>query len=369
MSMSVIPQDITRISLSVLFIAVLIAACFWIMKPFLLAVIWAAMIVIATWPLMLSIQAKLAGKRGLAVLVMTLLLLAILIVPIAFAIATVIEKAQDLVGNSQALADLKIPPPPEWLQKIPLQGPKISATWLEFSLLSPQELYGKISPYSNKIVGWFLTQAGGIGMMLVHCLLTVIIAAVMYANGESAAQGVRLFCRRLAGHPGEDAVILAAKAVRGVAIGIVGTALIQSFLGGVALLIAGVPAVAVLTAVMLLLCVAQVGPGLVLIPATIWLFMQDQTSWGIFMVISTVIVGTIDNFIRPILIKKGADLPLLLIFAGVIGGLISFGLIGLFIGPVMLAVTYTLIKEWVTTGEADQEENNPVEERRISETL
>jgi len=361
MNKTVISQDITRISLSVLFIAVLIAACFWIMKPFLLAVIWAAMIVIATWPLMLSIQARLAGKRGLAVLVMTLLLLAILIVPVTLAITTVIEKAQGLVGNSQALADLKIPPPPEWLNNIPLQGRKISAKWLEFSLLAPQELYGKISPYSNKIVGWFLTQAGSIGMMLVQCLLTVIIAAVRYANGESAAKGVRLFFQRLAGQPGEDAVILAARAVRGVAIGIVGTALIQSFLGGLALLIAGIPAVAILTAVMLLLCVAQVGPGLVLIPATIWLFMQDQTSWGIFMVISTVIVGTIDNFIRPILIKKGADLPLLLIFAGVIGGLISFGLIGLFIGPVMLAVTYTLVKEWVNAGVIDQGEVSTVE--------
>ena len=361
MSKTVIPQDITRISLSVLFIAVLIAACFWIMKPFLLAVIWAAMIVIATWPLMLSIQARLAGKRGLAVLVMTLLLLAILIVPVTFAITTVIERAQGLVGNSQALASLKIPPPPEWLQKIPLQGSKISARWLEFSLLSPQELYEKISPYSNKIVGWFLTQAGSIGMLLVHCLLTVIIAAVMYANGETAAKGVRLFCRRLAGQSGEDAAILAAKAVRGVAIGIVGTALIQSSIGGIGLLIAGVPAAVVLTAVMLLLCVAQVGPAIIMIPATIWLFMADQTSMGIFMVVCTVIVGTIDNFIRPILIKKGADLPLLLIFAGVIGGLISFGLIGLFIGPVMLAVTYTLVKEWVNAGETPQGDINTAE--------
>ena len=136
------------------------------------------------------------------------------------------------------------------------------------------------------------------------------------------------------------------------AIGIVGTALIQSILGGIGLLIAGIPAAAVLTAVMLLFCVAQVGPALIMIPATIWLFTQDQTSWGIFMAVCSVIVCTIDNFIRPILIKKGADLPLLLIFAGVIGGLISFGLIGLFIGPVMLAVTYTLVKEWVNAGES-----------------
>jgi predicted PurR-regulated permease PerM len=188
------------------------------------------------------------------------------------------------------------------------------------------------------------------GMLLLHCFLTVLIAAIMYASGETAAKGVRLFFRRLAGQPGEDAIILAANAVRGVAIGIVGTALIQSILAGIGLFIAGVPGATVLTALILLFCIAQIGPALVMIPVTIWVFMQDQTSWGIFMAVWTLIVGTIDNFIRPFLIKKGADLPLLLIFAGVIGGLISFGLIGLFIGPVALAVTYTLLKEWVNPG-------------------
>lgn len=361
MSKGAFSQDITRTSLSVLFIAVLIAACFWIMNPFLSATIWAAMIVIASWPLLLAIQAKLGGRRGLAVLVMTLLLLGILILPLTLAISTVIEKAQDLYANRQTLTSLRIPPPPEWLRTLPLHGEKLSLTWQEYARLSPEELSGKIAPYSQKIIGWFLTQAGSVGMILMHCFLTVIISAIMYANGETAARGVKMFCRRLAGQPGEDAVILAANAVRGVAIGIVGTALIQSLLGGFGLLIAGVPAVSVLTAVMLLLCVAQIGPALIMIPVTIWLFTQDQTSWGIFMAVWTTIVCTLDNFIRPILIKKGADLPLLLIFAGVLGGLISFGLIGLFIGPVTLAVTYTLLKKWVGSEESIQEESIAVE--------
>lgn len=343
-------QDVTRISLSVLFIAALITACFWIVNPFLSATVWAAMIVIASWPLLLSIQARLGGRRGVAVLIMTLLLLGILIVPLAMAISTVIEKAQDIYANRQSLAEFRIPPPPQWLHNIPLQGEKLAGRWQEFSLLPQEEIYARIAPYSEKIIGWFLKQAGSIGMLLMHCFLTVIISAIMYANGETAARGVRLFCRRLAGKAGEDAAILAANAVRGVAIGIVGTALIQSVLAGLGLMIAGVPGAAVLTAVILLCCVAQIGPALVMIPVTIWIFTQGETSWGIFMAVCTLIVSTIDNFIRPFLIKKGADIPLLLIFAGVIGGLIAFGLIGLFIGPVTLAVTYTLLKEWVNTG-------------------
>jgi predicted PurR-regulated permease PerM len=142
---------------------------------------------------------------------------------------------------------------------------------------------------------------------------------------------------------------MAGKAIRGVALGVGLTAVVQSVLGGIGLAVAGVPAAAALTAAMFLLCIAQLGPALVLIPAVIWLFWSGQTFWGSVLLVWTVIVGTMDNFLRPILIKKGADLPLLLIFAGVIGGLIAFGIIGLFIGPVVLAVTYTLLGSWVET--------------------
>jgi predicted PurR-regulated permease PerM len=132
-----------------------------------------------------------------------------------------------------------------------------------------------------------------------------------------------------------------------VALGVVVTALVQTVLAGVGLAMAGVPFAAVLTAVILLLCIAQLGPVLVLAPAVIWLFWTDATGWGTALLIWTVIVGMLDNVLRPMLIRKGADLPLLLIFAGVIGGLIAFGIIGLFVGPVVLAVSYTLLKEWM----------------------
>jgi predicted PurR-regulated permease PerM len=201
--------------------------------------------------------------------------------------------------------------------------------------------------------------------MIVQFLLTVIISAVLYATGETAAAGVCRFARRLGGHHGEDAAILAAKAVRGVAIGVVGTALVQTLLGGIGLAVAGVPGAAILTAVMFILCVAQIGPGLVLIPAIVWLYWTDQALWGTIMIGWGIFVGTIDNVIRPILIKKGADLPLLLIFAGVIGGLVAFGVIGLFIGPVVLAVTFTLLEAWVKRDEAGEGGQEMTEENAL----
>ena len=166
-------------------------------------------------------------------------------------------------------------------------------------------------------------------------------------NGETARAGLIRFGRRLAGDRGEAVVILAGQAIRAVALGVVVTALTQTILAGIGLAVAGVPFAGLLTAVILVLCIAQIGPILVLAPAVVWLFWTDQAGWGVALLVWTVLVGALDNVLRPILIRRGADLPLLLIFAGVIGGLIAFGIIGLFVGPVALAVSYTLLKDWV----------------------
>jgi len=358
-------QDLVRTTLAILFIGILTTASFWILRPFLTALVWATMIVITTWPLMLGLEKRLRGKRSLAVLVMTVALLLLLVIPLTLAIVSIVERADEIVTWTRSLATLDLPPPPEWVGRLPLVGQKISAQWLHLATAGKAELAGRIGPYVTKIVSWLLAQAGSVMMMIVQFLLTVIISAVLYANGDQAAVGVCRFARRLGGHYGEDAAILAAKAVRGVALGVVVTALVQSILSGIGLALSGVPGVAFLTALIFILCIAQVGPGLVLIPAVIWLYWTDQNLWGTVMVFWTLIVGTIDNFIRPFLIKKGADLPLLLIFAGVIGGLIAFGVIGLFIGPVMLAVTYTLLQAWVMRDEPEQQASPKLEEETL----
>jgi predicted PurR-regulated permease PerM len=343
-------RDITRTTLAVLFIGILIAACFWILSPFIVAIIWANMIVVSTWPLMLAIQARLWGRRGLAVAVMTVMLLLIVIVPFSLAVTSIVDRASEISALVKSLATLKLPPLPEWLGGIPVLGPKLADRWQQFAALNTEELSTRLEPYSRQAAGWFLAKAGSLGMMFLQFLLTVIISAILYASGEKAASGVLSFARRLAGHHGEEAAVLASKAIRGVALGVVLTAIMQAALGGIGLAVSGVPAAALLTGVMFMLCLAQVGPGLVLIPAVIWLFWKDSALWGSVLLVFSVLAVTLDNFVRPVLIKKGADLPLILIFAGVIGGLIAVGVIGLFIGPVVLAVTFTLLKAWVSDG-------------------
>jgi predicted PurR-regulated permease PerM len=198
------------------------------------------------------------------------------------------------------------------------------------------------------ITRWFIEAMGSLGAVLVQFLLTVAIVAIMYAQGDTAATMARRFGSRLAGTRGEQAVVLAGQAVRGVALGVVVTAFIQSGIGAFGLFVAGIPFASVLCAVMFMLCIAQLGPGLVLVPAVIWLFATGDTGRGVFLTVVSVAAITIDNFVRPILIRRGVHLPLLLILAGVIGGLIAFGLIGIFLGPMILAVAYTLFRAWLS---------------------
>jgi predicted PurR-regulated permease PerM len=186
-----------------------------------------------------------------------------------------------------------------------------------------------------------------VGRTAVLVLLTVVLVGILYARGDTAAGGVRAFGRRLGGEPAERAIVLAGQAIRGVALGVVVTALVQALLAGIGLWICGVPHAGVLTAFAFILGIAQIGPVPVMAAAAAWLYWTGDTGWAIALLIWSAPLMMLDNVLRPVLIRRGVQLPLLLVVAGVIGGLIGFGVVGLFIGPVVLAVTYTLVKEWV----------------------
>jgi predicted PurR-regulated permease PerM len=340
-------RDLTRIVLAALTIGALIACSFWILRPFVPPLIWATMIVVATWPLMIAVQERLWGKRWLAVTVMILLLLLVFVVPFSLAIATIVDNVPRFSGWARAITEFQIPPPPAALDHIPVVGERIKALWEELTAAGPEGLAPKVVPYAGRIASWFAAEVGNFGVVVMQFVLTVIIAAVMYLTGEQAATFARRFGHRLAGERGDDVVQLAGLAIRGVALGVVVTALAQSIMGGIGLAIAGIPLATVLTALMFMLALAQIGAAPVLFVAAAWLWWKGDIGWAIALVVWAIIVGSLDNVLRPFLIKKGADLPLLLIFAGVIGGLVAFGLVGIFVGPVVLAVTYTLLTAWV----------------------
>jgi len=344
-------RDLTRIVLTVLLIGALMAATFWILRPFLGAIIWATMIVVATWPLMLAAQRRLGDRRWAAVSVMSVILLLVLVVPLSAAIGTIVSHVDDIVGWAKNLREYKMPPPPSWLPNVPMVGERLVGVWRDVAAQGVDVVIVKITPYAGDFTRWFVGQVGSFGALFIQFLLTVIAAAVIYAQGEHAADWMLRLGERLGGERGEAAVRLSGQAIRGVARGVVLTALLQSLIGGIGLAIAGVPFATLITAVMFLLAVAQIGAAPVLIVAVIWLYWSGSPGMGTFLLVVTVIAATMDNFLRPWLIKQGAaDIPLLLIFIGVIGGLIAFGLIGIFVGPLVLAVTHTLLTTWLYGG-------------------
>ena len=339
-----------RIVLGVLLILLLISGALAILSPFLPALIWATMIVVATWPLMLQLQRALGGRRGLAAAAMTALWFVIVIAPIAVALSAVVQQAARL--SDVKVAEIRIPMPPIWIEGVPVVGATLTAEWRVYAAATPEELATKAAPYVTTIVSWIADRAGTFGTFLLHMVLTLLLCAVLYVNGETAALGVRRFARRLMGEHGDHLVLLAAGSIRAVALGIVVTAIVQTALGAVGLLIAGAPYVTIFAAVMFVFCIAQLGPSLPLLAAVGWLYLSGATTAATGLFVWTVIVGLLDNVLRPLLIRRGADLPLLLIMAGVIGGLIGFGLVGLFVGPVVLAVTYTGLSAWIAEHEA-----------------
>jgi predicted PurR-regulated permease PerM len=270
-----------------------------------------------------------------------------LMLPVYFAISTIVQHVGQIAGWSSWLINHSIPGPPTWVEALPLVGVKLTTTWQKLASAGPEEFSAYLSPLAHRLAVWFLSRAGNLGQLLVQLVLTIIITAILYANGETAAHGAELFAQRIAGPEGNKAVHLAAQAVRGVALGIVVTAVLQSVLAGIGIAVAGVPLASLLTALIFILAIAQIGPLPVLIGAVIWVYFRSGVLWGTSLLIWSIFCLTFDNVLRPILIKRGADLPLLLVFAGVLGGLIAFGVIGLFIGPVVLAVAYTLLVDWV----------------------
>jgi predicted PurR-regulated permease PerM len=339
--------DITRTTLTVLIIGLLIVGSLWTLLPFIGALIWATAIVVATWPLLLSVQARVGGSRALATTIMVVIVAIVVIVPFWVAINALLDASTNLIAIVRSYLANGLGPPPSWLANVPFAGEKLTAQWQELAAAGPDAFAETIRPYARTAAATMVSLTGGIGGLIVHFLLTVILVGVLYAQGETAVRGVVSFARRLGGNRGEEAVVLAGQSVRSVALGVVVTALVQSTLAGLGLWVCGVPHPGLLTAAIFVLCIAQIGPFPVLIPAMIWMFGNQPIGWALAFLIWSIPVGIMDNFLRPILISRGVDLPLLLIIGGVIGGLIAFGVIGLFVGPVVLAVTYTTLQGWI----------------------
>lgn len=367
------PVDIARILLVIAILSALAVGSLYILRPFLPGLIWATTIVVATWPMMKAIQRRCGNRRWLATTIMILLLLIVIVLPLYQAISTLALHGSEIMAAIKGLPAYALPPPPEWIHSIPIAGMRIAHEWQTLSDAGPGGLLAKIEPYVTIAAHWMLGHAAVVGVFVIHMFITVIIAGILYMQGEQAATFITRFATRIAAQRGAEAVKLAGLSIRAVALGIVVTAVTQSALGGLGLWVAGVPAAGILTALMLMFCLAQIGPLLPLLGSVAWLFWHDMRVAAILLLIWSIMIAMLDNVLRPLLIKRGVNLSMLLILSGVLGGMFAFGIVGLFIGPVILAVTSTILNAWineqpplaqvgpVTTTEAIREARHPTD--------
>jgi predicted PurR-regulated permease PerM len=341
------PIDIARILFVIVILSALTIGSLYILRPFIPGLIWATTIVVATWPVMLAVQRRVGNRRWIATVVMLLILLVVIALPLYEAISTLALHAADIMGTIKLLPTYALPPPPSWVGDIPLAGQRAAHEWQTLSDAGPGGILAKLEPYLTIVARWMLGHAAAVGVFVIHMFVTIIIAGILYSQGEAAGRFVTRFATRLAAQRGAAAVKLAGLAIRAVALGIVVTAVAQSALGGIGLWVAGVPAAGILTAVMLMLCLAQIGPLLPLLGGVAWLFMHDSTIAAILLLVWSVAVAMLDSLLRPVLIRRGVNLSMLLILAGVLGGMFAFGIVGLFVGPVILAVASTLLEAWM----------------------
>ncbi len=325
--------------------ALLVLGCFLILRPFISAALWAVILCFTTWPLFSRLETLLGGRRSLAAFIATLALAAIIVAPVAILGATLADNVSALIAATQRLVHEGPPAPPSWVADVPLVGGRINAYWKVLNESSSARLaeLAKLLPTAKRLLfGGGRAVAEGV----LQIALSLLIAFFFYRDGEAVANRINAAIHRVAGDEGTRLADIAGATIRAVVYGILGTALLQGLLAAIGFLIAGVPGATFLGFVTFIFASLPGGPPLVAAPAAFWLYREGSTGWAVFIIVWGFVVGALDNVVKPLLISRGGTTPLILVMLGVFGGAMAFGLIGLFLGPTLLAVGYSLIEEW-----------------------
>jgi predicted PurR-regulated permease PerM len=334
-------------------VLLLFSWCFQIISPFIMLVLWGAVISVAVYPLFLKLAARLGGRNKQAVAIMVLLGLAIVIVPTVMLSDSLIHTATT-VGSKIQEGTFEVAPPPDKVKDWPVVGDKVHAAWTEASE-NLQAFYNDYSEQLKAAGGKLLGAAAGVGATVIQFILSMLVAGVFLSTAENQKRAVTRFARRLTPHQGEELVVMSAATIRSVAVGVLGIAFIQSMLAALGMLVAGVPAVVLWALLVLFLAIIQLPPILILLPVALWVFGSADSqvlAWG--FLIWSILVSFSDAVLKPLFLGRGVDVPMLVILLGAIGGMIMSGIIGLFLGAVVLALGYKVFILWLEVGEAEQ---------------
>lgn len=339
-------NETTRTNARIAIVVLIAIGAAWVLMPFVAALLFAAILCLTTWPVFAWIEARVGGRATPAALLTTLVLAAAVLLPMSYLAATVADAVTQLLSILRAWFTEGEAAPPGWLTSLPLLGEHIAAYWRKVAG-SQEELtqLGKqlFEPTRKLLLG----AVSLVGQGLIELTLVVFIAFFFYRDGRALAGRLSQLADKIGGELGGRMLTLARTTIMGVMAGIVGTAAAQALVALIGFLIAGVPNAMLLGAATFFLSMVPVGPPLIWGGAAWWLYSQGQTGWAIFMVVwGVAAVSSVDNFLKPILISRTASLPMLLIALGVFGGVLAFGFVGMFLGPVILALAVTLIEAW-----------------------
>ncbi|MCF7532652.1 AI-2E family transporter [Pseudomonas petrae] len=342
-----------RLLVQILLLA-LLGACLWVMVPFWSALFWGAVLAFASWPLMRLLTRALKGRESLAAAILTLGWMVLVLAPLVWLGFNLADHVRDATAFVKDVQVDGLPDPPTWLAGIPLVGERLVGFWNTIDQQGAALLVS-VRPYLGQVGNWLLARSAQIGGGILELTLSIVFVFFFYRDGPRVAAFVLSLLERLIGDSAQYYLDLVAGTVQRVVNGVIGTAAAQAVLALIGFLIAGVPGALVLGIGTFLLSLVPMGPPLIWIPATAWLAWRGDYGMAIFLGLwGTFIVSGVDNVLKPYLISRGGNLPLVIVLLGVFGGLLAFGFIGLFIGPTLLAVAYSLLLDWVGDSRARQ---------------
>ncbi|MBX9762533.1 MAG: AI-2E family transporter [Pseudomonadaceae bacterium] len=324
----------------------LLGASLWVLAPFWSALFWAAVLSFASWPVMRVLTRLLGGRQALAAALLTLVWTGVVAVPLVMLGFNLADHIKDVTGLIKDLQVDGLPPAPVWLADVPFIGERLTDFWLTIDQQGA-ELFATVQPYLGQVGNWLLARSAQIGGGMVELALSLVLVFFFYRDGPRLAAFAQSLLERLIGDRAEHYLELVAGTVQRVVNGVIGTAMAQAILAWIGFTIAGIPGALILGILTFGFSLIMVPP-LVWGPAVAWLFWQGEVGLGIFLLVwGLFVISGVDNILKPYLISRGGNLPLIVVLLGVFGGILAFGFMGLFLGPTLLAVAYSLLSDWV----------------------
>ena len=344
-------DDVIQLVIRLGLLAFLIYWTILLIRPFVPILAWSIVLAVALYPVFSFLSKLLGGRPKLAAAILTLINLGIVIGPATWLGLSALEGVKEFARNLGA-GNLAIPSPPESINSWPLIGPSLYEFWNQASS-NIRAALREVAPYLKPLAGVLLALAGNAGVGLLKFILSVALAGFLFPYGSQLVEAGKSFLYRIVPEQSEHFLELTGATIRAVSQGVIGVAIIQSLLAGIGFKLAGIPSAGLLAFAVMILSIIQVGAAIVLVPVVIWIWTDKDFTTALLLTVFLGLVGIIDNILKPLVMKRGLTTPTLVIFVGVIGGTLAHGIVGLFVGPIILSLAWELTAAWIRSDRAD----------------